>query len=77
MTTFERQQWLRLLPGREVMWINPECQWQGGSRKSCGDIITPVEVRATFPVELTRYVNVCDHHIIEYSQLLRRSGHGR
>ena len=77
MTNFARQGQLRLLPGRGIAWINPECQWQGSSKQSCGEIITPVEVFATFPVNFSRYVNVCDHHFIEYSQMLRRSGHGR
>lgn len=67
----DRQGQLRLIPGSRVMWVNPACEWQGGSRLGCGDTIVPIRVQVHFPADFISTVNVCSHHMPHYLRILR------
>lgn len=70
-----RQQQLRLLPGSRIMWVNPECEWQGGSRDGCNDDVSTLTVTYEFPTHFERRVRVCSHHVLAFVRQARKTGH--
>lgn len=73
----QRQGNIRTAPSnhvRRARYVNPDCQWQSGSRKDCSDIIDTVKLARTTFTDYHGEAKVCRAHVAAFIRQAQKDG---
>lgn len=59
---------------RRARYVNPECQWQGGSRVDCDERLDHVKVKRSTFTNYIGTVTVCMNHVAAYIRKADKDG---